>query len=396
MSFPATFIRTISTLTQGALGGLPRDIVAVTRETLNGSFTPDPQTGLIKLTVATKDAFIAANNAMAPGICKDVALVFAGQIFPNEFYVLSTAGSGITEAELNLANKFPRNWSFITLSSMTQGVNDFAAFLADALVINAWCTDAREKVFVFTLSLTPDEYGGYALPTALTDVTAPLRASAPNTLTLISNRYTQVDEYTKAYNNPILAMLVFILYGGFISRSAGSLSDAHDFPGALADTFPQSFRSIIESNALAQYNGSKDAGNSAFVFNTQMNAPSDPPLTPQIETKIAQYFVADYVRVGVRNDLQAAGQSGVVASYADLLKIFALFVGKLNDCWKVNAIQTNAQGQADFIATLKSLEEINALDPTWQSTGILPVGAIVAQIRYFAALHYIPFVLQGL
>lgn len=396
MAFPATFIRTISTLTTGALGGLPRSIVAVARETLDGSFTPDAQTGLIKLTVATKDAFIAANEITAPGICKDIALVFAGQIYPNEFYILSTAGAAVTVTDLNLANKFPRAWSFITLSSMTQGVDDHAAFIADALTINAWCTDAREKIFVFTYSLDADEYGGYTLPTELSDATGALRASAPNTLTLVSNRYTEIDEYTNSYNNPILAMLVFILYGGFVSRSAGSLSDAHDFSDALADTFPQSFRSTIESNGLAQYNGSKDAGNSAFVFNTQMNAPTDPPTTPQLETKIAQYWVADYIRVGVRNDLQAAGQPGVVASYNDLLKIFALFVQKLNDSWRVGAIQTNAQGQADFVATIKSLEEINALDPTWQSTGILPVGSIVAQVRYYAALHYVPFVLQGL
>lgn len=395
MAFPATFIRTISTLTVGALGGLPRTIVAVTRETLDGSFTPDPETGLIKLTPANYEAFVAANEVAAPGICKDVELVFAGQIRPNEFYVLSTAGAAVTDADLTLANKFPRNWSFITLSSMTQGVDDYAAFIADAKTINAWCADAREKIFVFTLSLEAYE-DEYELPTDLSDATEPLRASAPNTLTLVSNRYTEVDEYTKAWNNPILAMLVFILYGGFIARSAGSLSDAHDFPGALADTFPQSFRTTIESAGLAQYNGAKDVGNSAFVYNTQMNAPTDPPTTPQIETKIAQYFTADYVRVGMRNDLQAAGQPGVVASYNDLLKIFAIFVGKLNDCWKVGAIQTNAQGQADFIATLKSEAEILALDPTWQSTGILPVGAIVAQVRYYSATHYIPFVLQGL
>jgi hypothetical protein len=395
MAFPSTFIRTISTLTVGALGGLPRSIVAVTRETVTG-FTPDAETGLIKLTPSNYESFVAANDSGAPGICKDVNLVFSGQIKPNEFYVLSTAGSAVTANDLTLANKYPRNWSFLTLSSMTQGVDDYAAFIADAKTINAWCTDAREKLFVFTLSLEPDEFGDYELPSDLSDNTQPLRASAPNTLTLISNRYTEVDEYTFEWNNPILAMLVFILYGGFISRSAGSLSDAHDFPGALADTFPQSFRTTIESAGLAQYNGAKDVGNSAFVYNTQMNAPSDPPTTPQIETKIAQYFVADYVRVGVRNDLQAAGQPGVVASYSDLLKIFALFVGKLNDCWRVGAIQTNAQGQADFVATLKSEAEISALDPTWQSTGVLPVGAIVAQVRYYSALHYIPFVLQGL
>lgn len=395
MAFPASFVRTISTLTVGALGGLPRSIVAVTRETLDGTFTPDPETGLIKLTIATYEAFVAANEDAAPGICKDIEMVFSGQIYPPEIYVLSTGGAAVTDADLTLANKSPRAWSFLTLSSMTQGVDDYADFIADAKTINAWCTDAREKLFVFTLSLEAYE-DMYTLPTDLSDATAPLRASAPNTLTLVSNRYTEVDEYTKAYNNPILAMLVFILYGGFVARSAGSLSDAHDFPGALADTFPQSFRSTIEAATLAQYNGAKDVGQSAFVYNTQMNAPADPPTTPQIETKIAQYFTADYVRVGVRNDLQAAGQPGVVASYNDLLKIFALFVGKLNDCWKVGAIQTNAQGQADFVATLKSPEEILALDPTWQSTGILPVGAIVAQVRYYSALHYIPFVLQGL
>ena len=395
MAFPASFIRTISTLTVGALGGLPRSIVAVTRETLDDTFTPDPETGLIKLTIATYEAFIAANEVDAPGICKDIEMVFSGQIYPPEIYVLSTGGAAVTDADLTLANKYPRNWSFLTLCSMTQGVDDYADFIADAKTINAWCTDAREKIFVFTLSLEAYE-DEYELPTDLSDANEPLRESAPNTLTLVSNRYTEVDEYTKAYNNPILAMLVFILYGGFVARSAGSLSDAHDFPGALADTFPQSFRATIEAATLAQYNGSKDVGNSAFVFNTQMNAPADPPTTAQIETKIAQYFTADYVRVGVRNDLQAAGQPGVVASYNDLLKIFALFVGKLNDCWKVGAIQTNAQGQADFVATLKSEAEILALDPTWQSTGILPVGAIVAQVRYYSALHYIPFVLQGL
>jgi len=395
MAFPATFIRTISTLTQGALGGLPRSIVAVTRETISGDFTPDAETGLIAITASTKDAFIEANEVSAPGISKDVALAFAGQIQPPIFYILSTDGVAIDDTALNLANKYPRNWSFITLSSMTQGVDDYATFIADAETINAWCTNAREKLFLFTFSLEADEYGDYALPAAF-NADQPLRAEAPNTLTLISNRYTEPDEYTKAFNNPILAMLVFILYGGYVSRSAGSLSDAHDFDDALADTFPDTFRATIEQASLAQYNGSKDAGNSAFVFNTQMNDDVYPPTTVQLETKIAQYFVADYIRVGVRNDLQAAGQPGVVASYADLLKIFALFVSKLNDCWRVGAIQTNAQGQGDFIATLESEEEILVLDPTWQTTGILPVGAIVAQIRYYSALHYIPFVLQGL
>lgn len=392
MAFPPSFIRTISTLTQGALGGLPRSIVLVTRESIARDFTPDPQTGLIKITVATKNAFIEANPAT--GIAKDIEIAFAGQIYPPEIYVLSTDGAAVDDAALNLANKFPRAWSFIVLSSLTQGVDDYATFIADALTINAWCTDAREKIFCFTLSLEGYE-DEYELPTALTDTTAPLRANAPNTLTLVSNRYTEIDEYTRAYNNPILAMLVYVLYGGYVARSVGSLSDAHDFPGALADTFPATFRVTIESNGLAQYNGSKDPGQSAFVFNTQMNDKNDPPTSPQIETKMAQYFGGDFIRVYVRNKLQAAGQPGVVASYDDLLRIFALFNDALTSLWTTGAIKTENQKPA-FVATIKTPEEILALDPTWESTGILPVGAIVAQIKWFSALHYIPFVLQGL
>ena len=134
---------------------------------------------------------------------------------------------------------------------------------------------------------------------------------------------------TRAYNNPILAMLVYVLYGGYVARSVSSLSDAHDFPGALADTFQATFRVTIESNGLCAVQRSKDPGQSAFVFNTQMNDKNDPTQSPQIETKMAQYFGGDFIRVCVRNKLQAAGQPSVVWQVTTIYYAFSPFLTTL-------------------------------------------------------------------
>lgn len=393
MAFPSSFIRTISTLTTGALGALPRSIVLVTRESITSSYTPDPLTGLISITASNYEAFYDDNISGAPGVAVDVKNEFAGSVAPNTLYVLSTGGVAVTSNMLTLANSNPRLWSVISLSSQSRGIDDTSAFFTDAATINSWCTDAREKLFIFTASIDADD-DTPELPAQL-GAAQPLRAAAPNTLTCVSNAYEDIDEYTRVYNNPILAVMVFVLYGGYVSRSAGSLSDAHDVPGALGDTFSQTFRNTIEENSLSQYNGAKDAGGSLFLYNTQMNDDVYEPTTPQIETKIAQYYTADYMRVYVRNKLQAAGQPGVVANYRDLIKIFAVFNAGLNDCNRVGAIQTNAQGQPDFVAILKSEADVDALDPSWRNTGKYPVGAISAQIRYYAAGHYLPLVLQG-
>jgi hypothetical protein len=32
--------------------------------------------------------------------------------------------------------------------------------------------------------------------------------------------------------------------------------------------------------------------------------------------------------------------------------------------------------------------QIDALDPAWQTSGVIPVGSIVGNIRAFAAAHY--------
>jgi hypothetical protein len=115
------FIRVLSQATTGQLGSLPRSIVAVTRETIAGSFPADANSGLVKITAAQVADFKVANPTKY-GMLKFLQTAFAGTIQPNEVYILSTAGVALTSAMLDKANYSPRSWSFLTLASQTLAV----------------------------------------------------------------------------------------------------------------------------------------------------------------------------------------------------------------------------------------------------------------------------------
>lgn len=380
----SNFIRVVSSTTTGALGALPRSIVCVSRETISG-FTPDANSGLVSINASQVAAFNAANTTKY-GFKKFLQTAFAGNVQPNVVYLLSTGGVALTDVMLDKANYTPRSWSFLNVASQTNGLDDEATFLADCLTAATWTTAAKKKIFFFSFTAEPDIDGNITLPAALL-----LNGSLANkarTKAIITNAKDSPDEYTDIYHNPLLAALVFCLYGGSIARSIGSLSDAHDLPDVATDTYNATARAYIENQSLAQYNGAKDQGGSLFVYDTFMNSTANPPSTPQIETIIAEDYIDDYVVVFVRNTLQAAGRTGVEASYKGLLEIYALTDTALQNLWQAGAILTNAQNSADYTLVLKSLAQINALNPNWQTEGIIPLGAIIGNIAAFKALHY--------
>lgn len=382
----AKFITIASSVTTGLLSGLPRRIVFATRETITG-YTPNALTGLIAVTADMVDAFIAANPT-ALATAQMLATVFGGSIVPDMVYILPTGGGALTNAMLNKANYYPRNWSILNVGSQTNGLDDEATYLADCLVASLWCTDSTEKIFIMSFSMIdggtlPDELllaGGSGEPGAL--------MTQNRTMTLVTNANTEVDTGVYVYHNPLLAAVVHALYGGSIARSIGSLSDAHDFTGVDPDTYSAATRAYIALNSLAQYNGAKDQGGAAFVYDTFLNDAVNPPASLQIETQIAIDYINDYCVIAPRNALIAAGRTGVPGDYTGIMEVAALTRSALETLWKAGAILSNEDGTPAFTLITKSAAQIAALDPAWQSKGIIPVGAIVATIKPYAATHY--------
>ena len=382
----AKFITIASSVTTGLLSGLPRRIVFATRETITG-YAADALTGLIAVTADMVDAFIAANPT-ALATAQMLATVFGGLIVPDMVYILPTGGGVLTNAMLNKANYYPRNWSILNVGSQTNGLDDEATYLADCKVASLWCTDSTEKIFIMSFSMAdegtlPDELliaGGSGDPGAL--------MTQNRTMTLVTNANTEVDTGVYVYHNPLLAAVVHALYGGSIARSIGSLSDAHDFTGVDPDTYSAATRAYIALNSLAQYNGAKDQGDAAFVYDTFLNDDVNPPASLQIETQIAIDYINDYCVIAPRNALIAAGRTGVPGDYTGVMEVAALTRAALETLWKAGAILSNEDGTPAFTLITKSAAQIAALDPAWQSKGIIPVGAIVATIKPYAATHY--------
>jgi hypothetical protein len=186
----------------------------------------------------------------------------------------------------------------------------------------------------------------------------------------------------------MLAAIVHALYGGNIARSIGSLSDAHDFSGVDGDTYSAATRAYIALNSLAQYNGAKDQGDANFVYDTFLNDDVNPPASLQIETQIAIDYINDYCVITPRNALIAAGRTGVPGDYTGVMEVAALTRAALDTLWKAGAILSNEDGTPAFTLVTKSAAQIAALDPAWQSKGVIPVGAIVATIKPYGAIHY--------
>ena len=382
----AKFITIASSATTGLLSGLPRRIVFATREIITG-YTPDTQSGLIAVTADMVTAFIA-DNPTALGTAQFLNTVFGGSIVPDMVYILPTGGGALTSAMLNKANYYPRNWSILNVGSQTNGLDDEATYLADCVVASLWCTDSTEKIFIMSFSMAdegtlPDELllaGGSGEPGAL--------MTQNRTMTLVTNANTEVSTGVYVYHNPLLAALVHALYGGSIARSIGSLSDAHDFENVDGDTYSAATRAYIALNSLAQYNSAKDQGGACFVYDTFLNDDENPPTSLQIESQIAIDYINDYCVITPRNALIAAGRTGVPGDYTGVMEVAALTRAALDTLWKAGAILTNEDGTPAYTLITKSAAQIAALDPAWQSKGVIPVGAIVATIKPYAAVHY--------
>lgn len=382
----AKFITIASSVTTGLLSGLPRRIVFATRETITG-YTPDTQSGLIAVTADMVTAFIA-DNPTALGTAQFLNTVFGGSIVPDMVYILPTGGGALTSAMLNKANYYPRNWSILNVGSQTNGLDDEATYLADCVVASLWCTDSTAKIFIMSFSMAdegtlPDELllaGGSGEPGAL--------MTQNRTMTLVTNANTEVSTGVYVYHNPLLAALVHALYGGSIARSIGSLSDAHDFTGVDGDTYSAATRAYIALNSLAQYNSAKDQGGANFVYDTFLNDDENPPTSLQIESQIAIDYINDYCVITPRNALIAAGRTGVPGDYTGVMEVAALTRAALDTLWKAGAILSNEDGTPAYTLVTKSAAQIAALDPAWQSKGVIPVGAIVATIKPYGAIHY--------
>lgn len=374
------FINIVSQSTTGALGALPRSMVVATREAIV-DYDPDENSGLITVTEAMLSDFSEANPD-ALGTIQFLETAFAGTVKDTKVYILSTAGEALTSSMLDDANYTPRNWSFLSVASQTNGLDDEETFLADCVVCSDWCTAAKKKIFFHSFSMID----GGTLPDELLlggDLTTNSR-----TISLITNAYTTVDLSSDVYHNPLIASLCHVLYGGSPARSMGSLSDAHDFEGVDGDSYSAATRAYIAGQSLAQYNGAKDQGGSLFVYDTTMNDTVNPATTSQVESIIAEDYIDDYVTVFCRNALQAAGETGVEASMKGVSKLYSLVNTALEILWSLGVIQTNTANGPDYTLILLRKSQIDGLDPTWQTTGTIPIGSIVGQIRAYAAIHY--------
>jgi hypothetical protein len=138
-----------------------------------------------------------------------------------------------------------------------------------------------------------------------------------------------------------------------------------------------------------QYNGAKDQAGSLFCYDTFMNDTVNPPTSPQIESLIAEDYIDDYVTVSVRNTLQAAGQTGLEASMKGVAGLYALINSALTTLWSLGTIQSTPENAPDYTLIMLNQAQITALNPTWRSDGIIPVGSIVGVIKPFAAAHYV-------
>jgi hypothetical protein len=388
----AEFITISSVATQGTLGPLPRIPLLVTRELVAG-FTPDPETGLYRINSTDYEAFIQ-DNPTKYGLRNALRVVF-GQVYIYPYVFILSAPDGVNETLLNTANRDKRAWSFITYVDRYNGGgtggSGEANYFADLETIKAWGPAPNEKIVINTYSKEQD--GTLSLPAEL------LLGGSINEdsgfKTIVSNSQSQIDIVNGspvfAYDNIGLAWMAYCINSGAVSRSWGSLSDAHDFLLVSADTYSQASRNVIANNSLGQYNGSKDRANSVFVFDTQMNDDVNPPLTDQIEARLAGYYINDYVYNYVRNTLQAAGQNGLPNDNAGIQTVLGLVRSALNDCFGLNLILAKEDGSPDFTVSALTAAQVTALAPNWQVTGVWPTGVISAKIRRSSAAHYITF-----
>lgn len=384
----AEFIKITTQSSTGVLGALPRIPVLVTRETVSG-YTPDTTTGLIKINETDYDAFVLANPT-AYGLINALRITFAQTYHWSYVYILS-APAGVTTDELSKANLDPRAWSLITVVDQHNGDGTGGTstnYFADWATIRSWLPASKRKTCLMTYS--KEESGTLSLPSQL--VLGSDLGSDGSIKTVVSNSESAVATVggspVYAYDNILLAVAAFCLNGPEVIRSFGSLSDAHDFAGISADTYSTASRSVIANASLGQYNGAKDRAGSKFFYDTQMNAAVNPPLTEQIESQLAGYYIEDYVYVYVHNALQAAGQTGLPCDDSGIQVFLGLVRRALKDCYDLGLILSKSDGSPDFNVGALTAAQVTQRSPNWQTTGIWPDGVVFGPIRRFASLHY--------
>jgi len=384
----AQFITIQSLATTGTLGNLPRIPVLVTREAVAG-YTPDAETGLIKINSSDLVGFETA-NATSYGLRNSLRITF-GQNYSYPFVYILSVVAGITVADLDKANIRPRDWSFLVHVDRYQGAGtgfvlaDNTAYFEDLAVIKTWGPRTHRKICFFNYSVE-ESAGIISLPAEL--ILGGVLSDDDGFKCIVSNSTSLVDAET-VYDNIALAWISFVINGTAVSRSWGSLSDAHDFLLIGADTYSVASRSLIENNSLGQYNGAKDRAGSLFVYDTQMNDSVNPPLTDQVESMVAGDYIEDYVYVFVHNALQSAGQTGVPNDDSGIRQVAGLVRQALNDCFDLNLILGKENGSPDYSAGCLTAAQVSKLSANWQTTGIWPAGVIFAKIRRFGAGHYV-------
>lgn len=378
------FITINSVATQGALPALTRSLLLVTREVVSG-YAPDPQTGLIKINSTDQSNFAIA-NAGSLGLRNALRLVF-GQAYSYSYVYILSSPSGVTALELTTANRDPRAWSIISLVDRYNGGGSGgpgdADYFTDLEIIAGWGPRAYRKVVLHTYSMEE----GDSLPYEL------LLGGSINSdagfLTIVSDSKSVLSASSTVYDNIALAWASYCINGPSVSRSWGSLSDAHDFAFIDADAFSNATRSTIANQSLAQYNGAKDRANSLFVYDTTMNSDVNPPDTSQVETVLAGDYIEDYVYVAVHNTFQAAGQEGLTNDDPGILTLLGVVRQALRNCFDLNLILTDSNGAPAFSAGALTAVQVTVLSPTWQTSGIWPSGTVFASIRRFGAAHYV-------
>lgn len=379
------FITIQSVATTGALPALTRSLVMVTRETVSG-YTPDPNTGLIKIN-STDESNFADANPTSLGLINALRLVFAQNFSYSYVYILS-APSGVTSAQLTNANRDPRAWSIITYIDRYNGGGTGnpdtggVLYFTDLSVISGWGVRSNRKVCIHTYSMENDESIPYDL------LLGGEINSDSGFLTIVSDSKSTILAQT-VYDNIACAWTSYCINGPAISRSWGSLSDAHNFELIDSDTYDNATRSAIANNSLAQYNGAKDRAGSLFVYDTTMNSPVNPPDTAQIETDLAGDYIEDFVYVAIHNTLQAAGQTGLPNDDAGILTLLGIVRNALRDCFSLNLILANADNSPAFSAGALTAAQVTVRSPTWRQTGIWPPGTVFATIKRFGAAHYV-------
>lgn len=379
---PAEFITIQSVTTTGALPALTRSLLLVTREAVTG-YTPDPETGLYKINDTDEDNF-ALENPSSLGLINALRAVFSQSYAYTYVYILSSP-DGVTSAELNAANRDPRAWSIISLIDRYNGGGtggDPYPYFADLEVIKEWGPRTYKKVVLHTYSMEE----GDELPAKL------LLGGSINSdagfKTIVSDSKSVISS-SEVYDNIAIAWASYCINGPEVSRSWGSLSDAHDFAVIDGDAYSNSTRSAIENNSLAQYNGAKDRAGSLFVYDTQMNSDVNPPDTDQIEAVLAGDYIEDYTYILVHNTLQAAGQTGLPNDDAGILTLAGIVRSALKDCFDLNLILSKEDGSPDFVVGSKTARQVTQLEPTWKTTGVWPSGVISATVRRYSAAHYV-------